>query len=97
MSRLSKYEQETIINYNLKEDMAFCYTHDKTLIRKLDELIKNGERIIVVREGNGWKEYKFPKKYIKIRPPRKLTEEQRKNMAERMTSISRKEKVNGMA
>lgn len=97
MSRLSKYEQETIINYNLEEDMAFCYTHDKTLIRKLDELIKNGERIIVVREGNGWKEYKFPKKYIKIRPPRKLTEEQRKNMAERMASISRKEKVNGMA
>lgn len=63
---------------------------------KLDRLIEKGEAITVVREGNGWKEYNFPKKCIKVRFPRKLSEEQRQNMAERMKSM-RKEDDNGMA
>ena len=34
---LTKYEQETIINYNNEEKTASVYTHDKALIRKLDK------------------------------------------------------------
>lgn len=94
--KLTKYEQETIINYNQEEKTASCFTHDLALIRKLDEFARNGEAITVVREGDGWKEYKFPKKCIKVRFPRKLSEEQRQNMAERMKSM-RKEDDNGMA
>lgn len=84
---LTKYEQETIFNYNQEEDTATCYTHDKSLIRKLDAFIENGEAITVLREGEGWKEYSFPKKCIKVRFPRKLSAEQRSQMADRMKSI----------
>lgn len=63
---------------------------------KLDRLIEKGEAITVVREGDGWKEYNFPKKCIKVRFPRKLSEEQRQSMAERMKSM-RKEDDNGLA
>lgn len=84
---LTKYEQETIFNYNQEEDIATCYTHDKSLIRKLDAFIENGETITVLREGEGWKEYSFPKKCIKVRFPRKLSAEQRSQMADRMKSI----------
>ena len=35
---LSLYEQETIINYNEADSTASVYTHNKTLIRKLDKL-----------------------------------------------------------
>lgn len=93
---LTKYEQETIINYNQAEHLASCYTHDKSLMLKLDRLIEKGEAITVVLEGNGWKEYNFPKKCIKVRFPRKLSEVQRQNMAERM-KFMRKEDDNGMA
>ncbi len=93
MTKLSKYEQETIYNYNQEERMAYCVTHDPALIRRLDKLVENGEEIIVVQEGDGWKEYKFPKKCIKVRFPRKLTEEQRSKMAERMISTVRKENL----
>ena len=84
---LSKYEQETIINYNQEEPHASCFTYDKALMRKLDNLIEKGEAITLVREGDGWKEYSFPKKCIRVRFPRKLSEEQRQKMANRMKSI----------
>lgn len=81
---LTKYEQETIINYNQEEKTASIYTHDSALIRKLDRAIENGEEITVKREGDGWKEYELSKRCIKIRFPRKLSDEQRSKMAERM-------------
>lgn len=87
MPKLTKYEQETIFNYNQEEKTASCYTHDPSLIRKLDKLAENDEAIIVVREGDGWKEYNLPKKYLKVRPPRKLSDEQREEMANRMKSM----------
>ena len=38
MSRLTKIEQETFINFNAGEDEAVVYTRDKAVIRKLDSL-----------------------------------------------------------
>lgn len=88
---LTRYEQETIFNYNQEETNASCFTHDKSLMRKLDALIEKGEAITVVREGDGWKEYSFPKKCIKVRFPRKLSEEQRQEMANRMKSMRKED------
>lgn len=84
---LSRLEQETIINYNQEENDAFCYTHDKSLMRRLDKLIENGEAITVVREGEGWREYKFPRKCVKVRFPRKMPDEKRAELAERMKAL----------
>ena len=39
MSRLSKYEQETIINYNRGDDYCAIATYDPTLIRRLKKFI----------------------------------------------------------
>ena len=55
MAKYTKYEQETIFNYNQEEKTASCYTCDPALIRKLDRLIENGEAITVTREGDGWR------------------------------------------
>lgn len=88
MAKYTKYEQETIFNYNQEEKTASCYTCDAALIRKLDRLIEKGEAITVSREGgDGWKEYLFPKSWLKVRPPRKLSDEQRENLANRMKSM----------
>ena len=38
MSSLSKYEQETVINFNAGERTAIVYTRDKAVMRKLDTL-----------------------------------------------------------
>ena len=37
--KLSRYEQETIVNYNAGEQTATVYTRDKAVMRKLDTLV----------------------------------------------------------
>lgn len=37
--KLSRYEQETIVNYNAGEQTATLYTRDKVVMRKLDTLV----------------------------------------------------------
>ena len=39
--KLTAYERETIINYNMAEAEASVYTHDKKLIARLEQLAAN--------------------------------------------------------
>ena len=39
MSKLTRYEQETIINFNAGEKMATVYTRDPAVIRQMDKLV----------------------------------------------------------
>lgn len=39
MMKLSKYEQETIINFNAGERNATLYTRDRKVMREMDELV----------------------------------------------------------
>ena len=39
MTPLTKYEMETIVNYNAGEQSATVYTRDKAVMRKLDTLV----------------------------------------------------------
>ena len=80
---LAKYEMETIYNYNQAEPLASCYTMDRALIRRLDALAEKHKEIIVVRADEGVREYTFPKKWIKVRAPKELSDEQREKMAKR--------------
>lgn len=80
---LTKYEQETIINYNQEDKFASCYTMDKALIRRLDALAEKHKEITLLRTGEGMREYTFPKKWIKVRAPKELSDEQREKMAKK--------------
>ncbi len=84
---LSNYERETVITYNQEEKNAVIYTHDPALIRKLDLSAENGEAITLLRQGDGWREYELSKKCIKVRFPRKLSDEQRAELASRMKAL----------
>lgn len=81
---LTKYEQETIINYNNEEKTASVFTYDKSLIRKLDKRLAEASDIKLIRRGEDFAEYSLPKKWIKVSFPRQYSDEQRAEMAERM-------------
>jgi hypothetical protein len=68
---LSKYEQETIINYNEGEGTASIYTHDKKLREKLEALaLKYPDKIIPERTfPDGAVDYTVPKRCVSIREP----------------------------
>lgn len=68
---LSKYEQETIINYNEDEDTASVYTYDKKLRKKLERLaLKYPDKITLARAyPNGSSDFTVPKSCVSIREP----------------------------
>lgn len=71
------------LNYNQEEGLATCYTQDKALIRKLDQLCQKHKEITLVRGNDYAREYTFPKKWIKVRAPRQLSDEKRSELKDR--------------
>lgn len=83
------YEKETVINFNNAEQSASCYTlntHKRQMLLNLAEEYPDDVKIISKRDD--MVEVTFPKKWVKIRPPRKLTEEQRVNAVERGRALA---------
>ena len=39
MTNLTRYEMETVVNYNAGEQTATVYTRDKSVMRRLDRLV----------------------------------------------------------
>lgn len=77
---LSLYEQETIINFNEADSTASVYTHNRALIRQLDKLAEERpgdcHREKTSHDGKAV-DYIIPKAWVKIRPKRVLTDEQK--------------------
>lgn len=87
--KLSRYEQETIVNYNAGEQTATIHTRDKAVMRKLDKLVADfPDTYSLTGQDEVSKTYSFPKSYISYRKPRRLSEEQRENARERMQNIN---------
>lgn len=86
--KLSKYEQEIVINFNAEEDRAVLYTANPKWIRKMDGLVeKNPQVFSLVREDEVSKTYQFPKKLVCIRSKQKtmsMTDEQKEAAKNRL-------------
>lgn len=87
---LTNYERETIFIYNQAERECILCTHDPALVRKMDKFIENGEAITTIASEDGYREYSFTKKAIKVRFPKKLTDEKRAELAARMKAARMK-------
>lgn len=89
MSSLSKYEQETIINFNAGEQTAVVYTRDKAVMRKLDTLVIEFPEVYrLVGETDIDKTYSMSKSCVSYRKPRRLSIEQRERAKVRMNRIN---------
>ena len=87
--KLSRYEQETIVNYNAGEQTATVYTRDKAVMRKLDTLVADfPDTYKLTGQDEVSKTYSFPKAYISYRKSKKMGEEQREQARERMQRIN---------
>lgn len=79
--KLSRAEQETIIRYDQEESTVVCFTSDPVLIRKLDKLYLESSEIQRTKQGDYFGEYVFPKKWLKVRMPRQLSDEKRSELS----------------
>ncbi|SFN73470.1 hypothetical protein SAMN05216351_10117 [Pseudobutyrivibrio sp. JW11] len=93
MSKLSKYEQETIINFNVAESDAVVFTRDKTVIRKLDTLVNEFPEVYkCIGETDIDKIYSMPKQYVSYRKPRRISAVRREQIKEQMSQLNCKRK-----
>jgi hypothetical protein len=79
--RLSKQEQETIINFNQAESIAYIYTCSRSWMNHLE----NKLGLKPVRIESYARDYEFPKAWIrKPLRPKKLSAEQRHKLSKRL-------------
>jgi len=88
MYKLSASERETIILFNEAEATAEIDTHNAAMKRRL-ETVRRGhpEDIKLTRRDDYTNTYVFPKKWIKIIPPRRASEKQREHLAQARANI----------
>ena len=83
--KLSRYEQESILNYNAGEQTATLYTRDKAVMRKLDTLVADFPDIYkLTGQDEVSKTYSFPKSYVSYQKPRAVSNDQRERARQMM-------------
>lgn len=88
--KLSKYEQETIINFNVAESDAVVFTRDKAVIRKLDLLVNEFPEVYkCIGETDIDKTYEMPKSVVTYRKPRRISDERRSQLQKIMGNINK--------
>lgn len=80
--RLSRAEQETIITFNEEDSTANIYVSNGRLRRRLEELSEDWEEVEMTFKDAYGARFIFPKTWVKINPPRRISEETRKKLAE---------------
>ncbi len=87
--KLTRYEQETIINFNAGEQTATLYTRDPAVMRKVDALvIEYPDTFKCIGETDIDKTYGMPKSHISYRKPRKISEAKREQARKQMKAIN---------
>ena len=84
--KLTREELETVINFNeIPNGQATIETPNGRLIKMIEKARAEYPEEVVYegRTAEGFERYIIPKKWVKIRAPRKLTEEQREQMRAR--------------
>lgn len=87
--KLSRYEQETIINFNAEEKNATLYTRDRKVMKLIDELVSNPDVYHLDSQTEIDKTYSFSKLCIKYLKPRNLSQAQREQKRKQMKQLTR--------
>ena len=89
MTNLTKYEMETVVNYNAGEQTATVYTRDKSVMRRLDRLVVDyPDSYKLLNQTEIDKTYSIPKSFVTYRKPRTVSDEQREQARQRMAKLN---------
>lgn len=87
-------EQETNINFNAESDQCVIYTAYHPMIRKLEKLMEQyPDEVKLVCKTDDDIQVELPKKWVKIKPPREMSEEQKERLRELAKTVGFKKKV----
>lgn len=88
--RLTRYEQETIINFSADDQTATLYTRDPAVMRKVDALVTEYPDVYkCIGETDIDKTYEMPKSFVSYRRPRRITDERRSQLQKIIKNINK--------
>lgn len=85
-------EKETYINFNDAELNAVLCTYNAAWLRKMDDLSRDNPCVQAIKRTDGYGEYSLPKKWVKVNPPRQLSEERKQKLVEQLRVINEAKK-----
>lgn len=89
--KLTRYEQETIINFSADDQIATIYTRDPAIMRIIDALVIEFPDIYkCIGETDIDKTYEMPKSFVSYRKPRRVSDERRQQMRNQMMNLNKK-------
>lgn len=74
-------ERETYINFSDAEDTATLCTFNRAWLTQMDELAAKSNSVQIKTRREGYGEYLFPKKFVKVKIPRTVDEKERERLA----------------
>ena len=88
--KLTRYEQETIINFSALDQMATLNTRDPAVMRKVDALVIDyPDTFKCIGETDVDKTYEMPKSVVTYRKPRRISDERRIQLQKIMGNINK--------
>ena len=92
MGNYVKCERETIIRWDDETGTAIVNTFSRGMQRKVEKLLKEYPDDVKLKKDYAEDDYDgihitLPKSWIKIRAPRKMTDEQRKTLSDRASAM----------
>lgn len=95
---LTAMERETIITYNNAENTANCFTLSLPVRRRLLQLAEEyPDEVHINKQEEDMIDVDIPKSWVKIRPPRRLSDEQKAALAERGRNLYEKYRQSQLA
>ncbi len=87
--KMTRYEQETIINFNAEEKSATLYTRDPAVIRRIDTLVNDyPDTFKCIGDTDIDKTYEMPKSAVTYRKTRRLSDDQREAARKRARGLN---------
>ena len=88
--KLTRYEQETIINFSADDQTATLYPRDPAVMRKVDALVTEYPDVYkCIGETDIDKIYEMPKSVVTYRKPRRISDERRSQLQKIMGNINK--------
>lgn len=98
MAHLLRCEKETVINFNDEDSVAHISSSQDWMKNRLHKLVdKNPDDTKITHEDEYTIIVEVPKKWISIRPPRKVSEKQRQEAAERLKAYRERKNMDNDA
>lgn len=87
-------EQETVINIDYEEDIAYVYSSHRPTVKKQQSLVENNsDEVSVIFDDSYGMQIAIPKKWVSFKAPKKYSEEDKQKRSAQLAETRSKRRI----